>query len=89
MKDKVMQRRLLLRVGTMAMGAALFSGARQAGAAQEPSTKHAKKPAAKTTAQPAPRQAPRPAPRPVMTSVGPGITTEAELPSAFQGPKME
>ena len=85
MKDEVMQRRLLLRAGTMAVGAALFSGARQAGAAQEPSAKHAKKPAAKTTAQPAPRPAPRPVPRPVMTSVGPGITTEAELTSAYPG----
>ena len=89
-RDEVMQRRLLLRAGTMAMGAmgaALFSGVRQAGAAQEPTGKHPKKPAAKATAQaaphPAPRPVTRPAPRSNVTQSGPGITTEAELPSAY------
>lgn len=74
-----MRRRHVLRASVLA----LLSGGRPASATQEHPAKHAQKPAAKiTTAKPASRVAAKP----VSPPSGPGITTEAELPTAYSGP---
>jgi lysophospholipase len=86
MKEVAMQRRRLLRASVPAMAAALLSRARPADAAQDPAAKHHKKPASKPVeAKPAPRPTYHPAPRPAASQPGPGITTEAELPSSYPG----
>ncbi len=83
MKDGSMQRRLLLRASVLAMAAAPFIGGRPAGAAQEPAAKHPRKQPTKPAARPAPHPAPHPVRSPAAAEPGPGITSEAELPSVY------
>lgn len=79
-----MQRRPLMCGGLWMAAAALMPRAGSAAAAQEKPARHAKRPPVVKTA--APRRAPAAAkPAPADPQPGPGITTEAELPSVYPG----